>query len=263
VLLAGCLLPSRRTAELAEALPRFSRLALGSVTVLVVTGTYQAWREVWPVPALWSTGYGQLLLAKVAVVALIVAVAWFSRAAVRRRYVTPVVHALSVAADEDRTGPGDGDGSGDDDDARLRQRLRRSVGIEVALAAGVLALASVLVSTAPARATYVAPVDRTVQLASGGSVQVEVTPAKVGANTVRVTVLDAQGAPKDATEVTATLALPGEQIGPLPVALTKAGTGEYATTSASLSRAGTWELVLRVRMSEFDRDVAQVDVPVR
>lgn len=259
VLLTACLLPSRRTAELAEALPRFSRLALGAVTVLVGTGLYQAWREVWPVPALWETGYGQLLIAKVSVVAAIVAVAWFSRAAVRRRYVTPVVHALSVAADEDGSG---GASAVPDDDGMLRL-MRRSVGIEVALAATVLALASVLVSTAPARATYVAPVDQVVQLASGGSAAVEVTPAKVGANTVRVTVRDAQGTPVDAAEVTATVTLPAEQIGPLPVTLAKAGTGEYVTASASLPRPGTWELVIRVQKSEFDRDVAQVDVPVR
>lgn len=255
VLLTACLLPGRRTAELAEALPRFSRLALGAVTVLVCTGLYQAWREIRPVPALWSTRYGLLLVAKVGVVALIVAVAWFSRGAVRRRYVTPVVHALSVAEDERTPEVGEDD--------RMLRRLRRSVGIEVALGATVLALAAVLVSTAPARATYVAPVDRTVRLASGGSAAVEVTPARVGANTLRVTVFDAQGGRVDAGAVTATLALPAERIGPLPVMLTRAGTGEYVTRSAALPRAGTWELVVRVQMSEFDRDVAQVDVPVR
>jgi copper transport protein len=254
VLLAACLLPGRRTAELAEALPRFSRLALGAVTVLTATGVYQAWREIWPVPALWSTRYGQLLVAKVAVVGLIVAVAWASRAAVNRRYVTPVVHALSLAADTDTAGT---------DDDRMVRGLRRSVGVELGLAAVVLALAAVLVSTAPARATYVAPVDRTVQLASGGSAKVEVTPAKVGANTVTVTVLDGQGKPVDASQVTATVALPAEQLGPLPLTLARTATGTYGTAAASLPRPGTWELVVRVQKSEFDRDVAQVDVQVR
>jgi copper transport protein len=255
VLLAACLLPRGRTGELAEALPTFSRLALGSVTVLVGTGVYQSWREVWPVPSLWSTRYGAILLAKVAVVGLIVAVAWYSRSAVRRRYVTPVVHALAVAADEDAP-------AAVTDDA-MRQRLRRSVGVELGLAAVVLALAAVLVSTAPARATYVAPVDRTVRLASGGTADVDITPARVGANAIRITVKDGQGRPVDASQVTATLALPAEQIGPLSVPVTKAGTGQYVAAAASLPRAGTWELVIRVQRSEFDRDVAQVDIPVR
>ncbi len=56
VLAVRILREPQRTAELAEALPRYSRLALGCVAVLAVTGTYQAWREVWPIPALWSTG---------------------------------------------------------------------------------------------------------------------------------------------------------------------------------------------------------------
>jgi copper transport protein len=109
----------------------------------------------------------------------------------------------------------------------------------------------------------VAPVDTSVRLASGGTADVDVTPAKVGANKITVTVKDAQGKPANASQVTATLALPAEQIGPLPVTLTRAGPGEYVATAASLPRTGTWELVVRVQLSEFDRDVAQVDVQVR
>jgi len=126
----------------------------------------------------------------------------------------------------------------------------------------VLAVTAVLVSTAPARATYVKPVDATVQLASGGSAKVAVSPARTGPNTIEITVLDQAGTPADAREVTLTASLPVEQLGPLPVTLTKAGTGVYRASGASFQRSGTWELVLRVQRSEFDRDVAQVDVPV-
>jgi copper transport protein len=145
---------------------------------------------------------------------------------------------------------------------RLLGRLRASVGIEVLIAVAVLAVTALLVSTAPARATYAKPFDATVQLASGGSAAVSVSPARSGANSIRVTVLDSQGRPADAREVTMTAALPIEQIGPLPVTLNRGGTGVYTAPAASLPRPGTWELVLRVRISEFDRDVAQVDVPV-
>lgn len=253
-MLGACLLPTRRAGELARALPRFSSIALGAVAVLVATGTYQAWREIGPWAALWSTGYGRLLLAKITGVVLLIGLGYLSREAVRRRYVRPVVHALSVA-EEDPPAPADDD--------RAVRALRRSVGIEVLIATVVLAITSVLVQTAPARTTYVDPVRETVRLASGGTADVELTPAKVGANTLRVTVKDGSGAPADAGQVTATLALPAEQIGPLAVNLTRAGTGQYTTGSASLPRAGTWELVIRVQKSEFDRDVAQVDVTVR
>lgn len=264
VLLAACLLPQRRTGELAEALPRFSKLALGCVAVLTVTGTYQAWREIWPIPALWSTTYGQILMAKVAGFLLIVAVAYFSRQAVLRRYVTPVVHALSAKEEDGGSIAtiGTAEAEAIDGDQGMVRRLRASVGIELALGVVVLALAAVLVSQAPARTTYVKPVDKSVQLASGGTATVRITPVKVGSNTVAIDVFDTQGKAVDAKAVTATLALPSEQYGPLTVAVARTGTGQYSTTSAALPKPGNWELVVRVQMSEFDRDVAQVDFTV-
>ena len=50
--------------------------------------------------------------------------------------------------------------------------------------------------------------------------------------------------------MTMTAALPVEQIGPLPVGLNRTGTGVYTAQAAALPRPGTWELVLRVQMSE-------------
>ena len=251
--LVSCLLPTRHTDELATALPRFSRIAMGAVAALALTGTYQAWREIGPLPALWSTWYGQLLLAKIAGFLLLVGLGNLARLAIRRRYLMPVAHALSTE-DADTV-------ERSEEDLMLR-RMRLSVGLEVAVAAAVLAVTAVLVSTAPARATYSKPFDATVQLASGGTAALSLSPARAGANTVSVTVSDQQGTPVDARQVSLTAALPAEQIGPLPVPLNRTGTGRYETTSASLPRPGTWELVLRVQKSEFDRDVAQVDVPV-
>ncbi|WP_327320792.1 copper resistance CopC/CopD family protein [Streptomyces sp. NBC_01235] len=49
----------------------FSRLAGLSVTVLVVTGVYQSWRGLGSVSALTDTTYGRVLLAKLAVVTLL------------------------------------------------------------------------------------------------------------------------------------------------------------------------------------------------
>ena len=50
----------------AAAVRRFSRVAFGSVLVLVATGLYQSWRQVGSWSALTGTAYGQLLLVKVA-----------------------------------------------------------------------------------------------------------------------------------------------------------------------------------------------------
>ncbi|MFF4603953.1 copper resistance CopC/CopD family protein [Streptomyces sp. NPDC001339] len=61
------------------AVRRFSRLAFGSVVVLVATGVYQSWRQVGSWRALTDTAYGRLLLLKVALVVVMVGFAWLSR----------------------------------------------------------------------------------------------------------------------------------------------------------------------------------------
>ncbi|MEU8913454.1 FixH family protein [Streptomyces nigrescens] len=61
------------------AVHRFSRLAFGSVVVLVATGLYQSWRQVGTWQALTDTTYGRLLLVKVALVVVLVGIAWMSR----------------------------------------------------------------------------------------------------------------------------------------------------------------------------------------
>ncbi|KUL40388.1 hypothetical protein ADL22_15005 [Streptomyces sp. NRRL F-4489] len=61
------------------AVRRFSRMAFGSVLVLVATGTYQSWRQVGSWSALTGTAYGRLLLVKVGLVVVLVAVAGLSR----------------------------------------------------------------------------------------------------------------------------------------------------------------------------------------
>ncbi|MFJ3226311.1 copper resistance protein CopC [Streptomyces sp. NPDC086783] len=63
----------------AGAVRRFSRVAFGSVVVLAATGIYQSWRQVGSWRALTDTGYGQLLLVKIGLVAVLVGIAWISR----------------------------------------------------------------------------------------------------------------------------------------------------------------------------------------
>ncbi|WPP30814.1 copper resistance CopC/CopD family protein [Streptomyces sp. CL7] len=67
-----------------DAVRRFSRLAFGSVVTLAVTGVYQSWRQLGSWSAFTDTRYGQLLLVKIALVAVMVAVAFLSRRWTRR-----------------------------------------------------------------------------------------------------------------------------------------------------------------------------------
>ncbi|MFD8814460.1 copper resistance CopC/CopD family protein [Streptomyces sp. NPDC059627] len=63
----------------AVAVQRFSRLAFGSVVTLVGTGIYQSWRQLGSWSAFTDTTYGELLLVKICLVALLVGIASISR----------------------------------------------------------------------------------------------------------------------------------------------------------------------------------------
>ena len=77
--LAVVVLPDEEPDVVRAAATRFSRYAMGSVVVLVVTGLYQAWREAGIAGSLAATHYGRLLLVKTAIVVGVLLVAEFSR----------------------------------------------------------------------------------------------------------------------------------------------------------------------------------------
>lgn len=83
--LAVLLLRADGGRELAVTTARFSRLALGSVAVLAVTGVYQAVREVGSFGEVTGTSYGRLLLVKTAVVVAVIGVAAVTRSRTDRR----------------------------------------------------------------------------------------------------------------------------------------------------------------------------------
>ncbi|KND44170.1 copper resistance CopC/CopD family protein [Streptomyces stelliscabiei] len=79
-----------------EAVRRFSRVAFGSVLVLTATGIYQSWRQVGTWSALTGTSYGQLLLVKIGLVAVLVGIAWISR-----RWTAQLAEAKPGAAENE------------------------------------------------------------------------------------------------------------------------------------------------------------------
>ncbi|KPI21805.1 copper resistance protein CopC [Actinobacteria bacterium OK074] len=87
------------------AVRRFSRVAFGSVLLLAATGIYQAWRQLGSWSALTDTAYGQLLLVKVGLVAVLVGIASISRRWTARLADTDTLtdaSAAESAADDTR-----------------------------------------------------------------------------------------------------------------------------------------------------------------
>ncbi|MDT0545577.1 copper resistance CopC/CopD family protein [Streptomyces lonegramiae] len=178
------------------AVHRFSRLAFGSVVVLVLTGLYQSWRQVGSWDALTGTEYGRWLLVKVGLVAVLVAIA-----SVSRRWTGRLTDEEAKASGDEAEEEKEEEEAKDTEEAAaadpvrtaqlarqkaavskaaaLRKRhgdltrgsLYRSVLAETVVAVVLLAVATVLSTTQPGRAASA------VASAKPGGAAVDTTPA--------------------------------------------------------------------------------------
>jgi copper transport protein len=147
----------RRVAALSVVVPRFSALALGSVALLLATGTIATIDHMPALDALWDTGYGVAILVKVAI--LLAAMALASGNLLRTK---PRLVAAGASG-----------GSGGREAASL---LRRLVGGETVLVAGAVFVAALLSSLAPPPPAF-ALQDRAVASVGPGRVAETVTRA--------------------------------------------------------------------------------------
>lgn len=208
----------------------FSRVALLAVAAVVATGLISSYLQVRSVDALTGTGYGVILLIKIAAVAVLIGLGWLNR---RRR--------SSDAADVGA--------------------IVRVVRVEAAIAAVVIALTATLVNRPPARVDLVRSFSGVEELAGvGGSVQVEVQPGKVGTNDVHLYFLDEQGAPApyDAAEVTVGReGIPARLVKVTPVTVDHA-----SAYGVSFPSPGRWTITVTAGR-EGQTGTASFEVPVR
>jgi putative copper export protein len=106
---------------------RFSALALTAVTVLVVTGVYRALAELGSVGDVADSAYGQALIVKLAIFAVLL-----SGGAYNRLVAHPRLERAALGLDPDDRG--------------ASAALRVSVAAELALAAALMVSVAVLVS---------------------------------------------------------------------------------------------------------------------
>ncbi|WP_016906081.1 copper resistance CopC/CopD family protein [Streptomyces xiaopingdaonensis] len=273
-----------------EAVHRFSGLASVSVAVLAATGVYQAWRQVGSFDALFGTAYGQLLLVKTALVALLVCVGWISR-----RWTARLREVPEDAPDDEEPEPEPVPAGGDpvrtaqlarqraavnaarrkgerERDAE-RSGLRRSLLVETAIAVAVLAVTTLLTTTEPARTETSArssdaagvteesgPTRLEIPFDTGGkggegTAEIAVEPGASGKNEIAVQLEEPEGEPLEAEEVKLALSLTDKDIGPLPAKLAPlAGVpGHWHATGVQIPMAGEWRFALTVRTSDIDQ----------
>jgi copper transport protein len=130
-------------------LPRFSRVAFTCVVVLVITGTFQAWRELGSFSALAGTPLGRLLLIKVSLVTVLVGFGALARRWVQRHLIPTVMQVEEVV----------GAGAASPlatvvhqvlPDRQQIRALRQGLVAELAIGVVVLGVTAALVATSPA-----------------------------------------------------------------------------------------------------------------
>ncbi len=232
-----------RSRLLDRVLARFSPIALWSVIALAAAGILQTALELERVPDLVETAFGRTVLVKVALLAGLVGLG-----AANRRRILPALSRLASAAQA----PGS-----------VGRALRRNLRAEIALLAAALAAAALLVGYSPSGSDGGGPVSGRTEVGAN-VLEYTLEPARVGPNQLHIYLFDAEtGAQFDgARETGADVSLPDRGIGPLPIALEKAGPGHYVAPAASFGVAGDWELRVTVRTSRFQEDEAKVEVPV-
>ncbi|RSN38662.1 transporter [Streptomyces sp. WAC 04229] len=280
------LLVTLRAAPDAATVGRFSRVALVSVTVLVATGVYQSWRGLGSWQALTGTTYGRLLLAKVALVTVLLAAA-----AVSRRWTAALATARTPVRQREREWvpepvpaggppipepePAEPAPPAPDDTSTaadgLRRGLRRSVLAEAVVAAVVLVVTTVLTSTLPGRAADeaaravpaggVLPASvTTIPFEVGGSgrgtVQITLDPGRTGDNAVQAVVFGPDGALAAVPELRLSFTLPDKDVGPIEARLVDRG-GYWSANTITLPLPGTWTMRTTVRVSEIDQVSAE------
>jgi copper transport protein len=252
--------------DLNEVLPRWSRVAIASVTVTTLTGLVLTWRTVGTPPALPATPYGQLLLAKLALFALVMGVARSSHRWVARRYrlvvhasthtypaaVTgPAIDAAAIPGPADAPGAWPAPGAGVLTPAALGA-LRRRVVAEVVLAVLIFAATAAIANTKTARMSYAPPVS--VSAAAGPlRLSLRVSSTWHGPQDLSLQVRDAAGRLVQPQAAEIDLTLPSPTVGPVTVALSPVASGELMAGHTMLPYPGTWYARITVRIDAFNQ----------
>jgi copper transport protein len=216
----------------ARAVASFSSMALWTVGVLTAAGIGMAILVLPSLSALVDTGYGLALVTKVILVAGVLSIAGYNR----WRLVPVVAESGGERAAADR--------------------LSRTVRAELVALALVLATTTVLVSRSPDVSVKAErppdAVSLVIDLGDGeGTAEVELTPARTGANELSLALVGTDGATLALYEPPVVeLREPVLQLGPIDLEIHPLVAGGYHSFF-DVPFAGSWELTVRARLDEF------------
>ena len=209
----------------------FSAMALPAIAALAIAGGVQAWFYLDSPADFVTDAYGIALLAKIALLGLIVALGARNRRELAR----------------------------DANPGRLRAVMRA----EVAVALVVIAATAVLVRLAPPAAEASGPDYRNVDMGPL-RLQMVIEPQKVGANTAHLYFYDrATGEQYDRLkELTMRLTQPDKKIGPIVMRVPRQSFAHYELRGLTFGVPGTWQIRVEARVSEFDQYTGRTSIDV-
>lgn len=237
----------RTAADAAQAVQlvlAFSRWAVWSVALLVLSGLAMALLILDEPSALLTSAYGSTLLLKVFLVLPVLAIAAWNR----RRLLPTVLRAP--------------------DHASGWRALDRTLGYEAALLVAVVVVTGFLTNLSPNHAhrdhgSTVGTAEALELHASAQGLEVSGTlgSARAGASVLDVMVTF-DGEPVDAESVTLRASLPEQGLGPIDVSVEPAAARGELRAALDLPLSGRWELQVLARVSTFSEPIVIIPVEI-
>ncbi len=210
---------------------RFSNLGIACVATILLTGIVNSYFLVGSIPAFTETLYGQLLLVKITLFALMVGIAAWNWSRLTPRLIEDPSLAVAQSA---------------------RRALCRNAAVEAAIGALILTIVAVLGTLAPAsHANHHAieggiPADASFQHihTEFGMADVLIEPGRVGTASVTIHLLDDDLETLPARAVILTLAPPGGAGEPIKRAALQDADSQWHVDGITLAEAGNWTVTL-------------------
>lgn len=233
-----------RTRLLAYLVPRFSTIALASVGVIILTGSYQMWRLLGGWSALRDVDWGRALVLKLSLVVLLIALG-----AVNLLFIRPRMTSYAQRMDRPTR----------ERAASLRFTFRRVVIAEVVLGVTILVVVGYLTGVSPSKPAIAGPegpfrpfvLDAT--SGEGYKGRLVLSPGRIGNNRFDLSVQRPNGTPVP-PETSAVLRITtlDQETGTAEAPMDALGGGRFTTTGAYLSTVGLWEVAAVVRQPGTD-----------
>lgn len=237
----GALMPLAamlRTADAAKRLARFSEIAVPMVLLLVGTGAALTVLQAGSIAGLIASAWGAILIAKLVLVALLLALAGWNRVV-----LTPAITTSTPDAPD---------------------RLHRSIMAEIVLSVAILALASafrltppprIVESTVEASAAVYMHMHSTAAMADG-----ELRPGRIGRNIVTLRISDGDFNPLTPLGVRLRFTDKARDIGPIETQATAMPDAQWQTAPVTLPGTGPWDVTLDILISDFAKTTLEGQV---